>query len=959
MTGVVRDMYSRSFGATLAALRPSGKALVRIGWLVGLAAMVACLVGAHLVADLCRRLDRERQRDGVRRGMTLRVALVREQTSALVAGLNSVADMLVSTPSVDGAATLAVTKPLLLRHPEVRMLYRLEDERMVEMPLREMWYHGSDGDELAAARQAVNSILGRDAVERARSSATTTVSAAVGSTGVHEDAFVVLVAPRSCSESNAFRAVVAVLSVRTCLRQALGVLGDEEFFVRIRDVTTGRAGRMLCWGSQVAPSGAGKGLAQSAEFAVADGRWQVECVPTAVFLARADKHAYADALVLAGLVLSILAGAFTAGSVQAILDGRRTNVEALRLFREAVERSEAGMVIASSGGVIEYANPAWAAMLGLPAGERLEGVPLGQMCAREADAHELFGATSSTRSEHREIELVAHDGRRIPVWVSGGCIPGATRCSSLYVLSCRDMSDVRRAERLLVESLDRERALARSATEANEAKSAFLATISHELRTPLNGIIGMSELIVAEAEAGSLGRSARVILDCSRQLLRLINDILDLSRIQSGRLEFEARDFDPATVIEAVCAAAATQAHAKGVDVVSCPAPTLPALVHGDEGRFRQIIDNLVGNAVKFTEAGEVCVEATVDECSATKGMVRVMVADTGIGIPVQAMAELFSPFSQADASTARRYGGTGLGLSITKKLVERLGGEIGVESIEGVGSTFWFTLPLPAAAPAVERPVERRFENDAVDVSAVRMPMLRRWLGATFAAWGLGDEQPGRRLVVVSAGADASLTMTGFEPSTDGGRGRPVGTVGVTRPVTRQALREGLELVVGGRGRVPEEAKENEKEERQEEGQEGTAAAGAAACMLLVEDNPVNRMVAERQVHRLGYAVDCAEDGSAALEAMRRRRYDLILMDCHMPGMDGFETTRRIRRGGDGVLDGTIPIIALTASVFDHERRRCYEASMDDVIAKPAGMDLLRAKLAHWLDVGRARVAA
>jgi PAS domain S-box-containing protein len=529
-------------------------------------------------------------------------------------------------------------------------------------------------------------------------------------------------------------------------------------------------------------------------------------------------------------------------------------------FRSLVESSDDSIVSTTPDGVITSWNAAAERLFGYPA-DVILGRPLGLLVPQErrAAANEIQRLAMSEGSVRRglETEFLREDGSLVPVSLTVSPIYDAGRIVGVSAI-IRDVTEARAHRQELVEA----KAVAVS---ASNSKSEFLATMSHEIRTPMNGVIGLTGLLLkTDLDAVQRGYAAGV-RGAGEALLGIIDDILDFSKLEAGKVHLESVGFSPRQLLEEVGVLLEDSATVKGLRFVTECDPAVPVTVQGDAGRIRQVLMNLAGNAVKFTSAGEVVARVTTvppeDDSAAQRDTLVFEVHDTGIGIDKGTRARLFEPFSQADASTTRRFGGTGLGLAISRRLVDAKGGDLVVSSEPGVGSVFSFALRLP---------------GDPDPVGAV---------------------QP----VVVSS------------PT-------PAATVVAAEPVPAA-----VPLPPGRSGRL-----------------------------LVAEDNGFNQMVALGLLVELGYSVEMVRDGHLALAALRTERFDAVLMDCLMPGMDGFAATRELRRlEGDG---RRTPVIAMTAGVLDDDRDRCLAAGMDDFVAKPVDVELLSATLARWVAAPESR---
>ncbi|ABL80906.1 MULTISPECIES: response regulator [unclassified Nocardioides] len=649
--------------------------------------------------------------------------------------------------------------------------------------------------------------------------------------------------------------------------------------------------------------------------------------------------------------------------LQALADN---SVDAILVVDERLD------IVFSSSGVQEYLGPsprrglpAWAEAAGLRLHDGLEDALARTVAAPDAIVQEEFLLVP----EHEKPRWIL---ARFVNLLHDPAVRG-------IVISLSDSTERKEMELELGRARD-------AALAGSRAKSTFLATMSHEIRTPLNGVLGLTELMLTTRLDGQQGRYAEGIRVAGEALLQVINDILDFSKIEAGRLELEEVDLDVARLLDETARMVAGPAQEKGLALVVRCSPEVPPGLRGDAVRLRQVLLNLTSNAIKFTRTGEVVLSAQLERAPvADVASVRFEVADTGIGIDPAQREHLFDAFTQADSTTTRRFGGTGLGLAISRQLVTAMGGAIGVEPRSGPGSRFWVVVPLPVRAGQPQahlaladawRGQSALVVDDSESSRTALVEQLTRW-GVEVDLASSGDEALVRLHQAAAAGAPYRLALLDLSmPGINGldlaamiedapelagtatilltsdtdvlpTASLPAGLAArLVKPVRPHALVEAIADLPNGPSGTP--APEPAPEPR-------------GARLLVVEDSEINQLVAIGILEHLGYQVEVAADGLAALEALRTQSFDAVLMDCLMPVMDGYQATAEIRRlelGGRG-----LPIIAMTASAVAGDRERCLAAGMDDYITKPVTSGSLETVLAHWLrspsTAGSAEVSA
>lgn len=645
-------------------------------------------------------------------------------------------------------------------------------------------------------------------------------------------------------------------------------------------------------------------------------------------------------------------------------------------YRTLVEGSIQGLYIHVDG-VVQFANSASARIFGYDGAEELIGQDYRVVVAPEELERVEHYRQTRLRGEpapsHYEYRGVKRDGSR--VWFE--CVVSQLMWDGKLAVmtSFLDITDRKQTEAALHEAKE-------AAETAVMAKSSFLATMSHEIRTPMNGVIGMTGLLLDTPLDTTQREYVETIRRSGDSLLTIINDILDFSKIEAGKLELELLEFDLRTAIEDVLELLAEQASIKGLEIGALVPPELPTALLGDPGRLRQVLTNLVGNAIKFTEHDEVLVQVSCLEQKGKEVLLRFEVSDTGIGIPFDVQQQLFEAFTQADASTTRKYGSTGLGLAISHRLVELMGGTIGVNSAPGEGSKFWFTSQVRIGT---NRPDEID-SHEAQALCGVRVLCVddhetnRQIFKMQLRAWGMevdcAEDGPTALTFLQEAqreGRPYELALLDYcMPGMDGlSLARAIKTISSLFPIqivviSSIGMHEAQELqeALGPIKYLTKPVRQSQLYaclvralvateppaalQRHAESSLVTQPTTVRARVLLAEDNVINQKVAVRMLEKLGCRVDVVANGQEAVAAVAIGGYHLCFMDCQMPEMDGLEATRTIR-AQEGQTEVHLPIIAMTANAMPGDRARCLEAGMDDYLSKPVRETDLAAMLEHW----------
>jgi two-component system, sensor histidine kinase and response regulator len=659
--------------------------------------------------------------------------------------------------------------------------------------------------------------------------------------------------------------------------------------------------------------------------------------------------------------------------------------EEVRKLSQAVEQSPATIVITDRAGRIEYTNPNFTAVTGYTAEEALGQNP------------RILKSGEFSSDQYRELwHTISHGGtwrglfhnRRKNgelYWDEASISPirNATGKITHYLAVKMDVT----ARKHAAEELARAKEAAEAAA---KAKSEFLANMSHEIRTPMNGVVGMTGLLLDTTLDEEQRQFAETVRDSADSLLIVINDILDFSKMEAGKLTFEEIDFSLDEVLESALELNAEGAQSKGLELVNELKDEVPVNLQGDPGRLRQVLVNFLSNAIKFTEAGEVVLRAELESQTDKEATLRFRVSDSGIGISSEAQSRLFQPFEQADNSTTRKYGGTGLGLAISKQLVKQMHGEVGVDSEEGKGSTFWFTAKFPKASKS-SRGTPLDFDRLhslrvlVVDDNATNRQILRHQI----FSWNMqkGSAAGGHQALkllreAVDSGQPYDVALLDMQmPEMDGmALARAIkadARISSTRLIMLTSLGQRLSATelqsVGLEAYLVKPVKKNRLFEtllRIQEKPSSTIKAaipskskapaqqkiGAELKVLLAEDNLVNQKISITQIKKFGCDVDVVGDGRKAVSALSDQRYDLVFMDCQMPDMDGYQATAAIREvekqsAGDPVpWQAPMHIIAMTANAMDGDRERCLEVGMDDYISKPVHPKHIRESLERYL---------
>jgi len=673
------------------------------------------------------------------------------------------------------------------------------------------------------------------------------------------------------------------------------------------------------------------------------------------------------------------------------MEKRRESEVKLRIAATAFESQE-GMFITDGLNRVLQVNTAFVAITGYQSEDAVGQDALRFVSGLEAPAlaAAVAGAIHDHGSWRGEVLNARKNGERYPAWLNTTAVKNDSGETTHFVSTLTDITELKEAHSKLEEMNQRLEERTRQAEVANAAKSEFLANMSHEIRTPMNGVLGMAELLAGTSLNQEQSDYALAINRSGEALLSLLNDILDFSKIEAGQFTLESTPFNLEQVVFDVAELFRSKLAKRGVELLVDFDPTTPACVIGDPGRVRQVLNNLLSNAIKFTEKGHILVEVWSEPLPGAPGRTyQLAVRDTGIGIPKDKQAKLFRPFIQADSSTARRFGGSGLGLTLVSRILTAMGGTIRLESEEGVGTSLLAEFPLGedvatgAAAPggnlagkrilviddlAINRKlvcrqimaqgavamaaanggeglqvIERDLERGlAYDAAIVDLHMPGGMDGSEFSRRVRQDPRIAAMTMVLLTSTDVGPnTILEAGPHFDGYLFKPINGTTLVRALTTAMLR--------AKGQPGDAQVIRHSSTNQREPAKPAVQIKLEARILLVEDHEVNQLIARKILERAGVTVELAVNGRKALEQLAARTFDLVLMDCQMPEMDGFEATQRFRALEQGT-GRHLPIIAMTAHSMAGDRDRCLQAGMDDYLTKPISRDALLHAVSGWL---------